>query len=67
MFLKKEIESLRQNITTNNSKIHGVPKDEYIKLEQENVKLKHRIAILIRVCSPKAFRYNLKHESLSDL
>ncbi|XP_003706581.1 arginine--tRNA ligase-like protein [Megachile rotundata] len=47
-FLKKEIECLRQNITTNNSKIPVVPKDEYIKLEQENIKLKHRIAILKR-------------------
>ncbi|XP_034181184.2 arginine--tRNA ligase-like protein [Osmia lignaria lignaria] len=47
-FLKKAIEFLQQNITTNNSKIHGVSKDEYIKLEQENIKLKHRIAILIR-------------------
>ena len=47
-FLKKEIEFLRQSITSNNSKIHSVPKDEYSKLEQENIKLKHRVAILKR-------------------
>ncbi|XP_043263193.1 arginine--tRNA ligase, cytoplasmic [Colletes gigas] len=47
-FLKQEIEFLRENITTNNSKIHSVTKDEYMKLEQENIKLKHRVAILKR-------------------
>ncbi|CAK9796524.1 Arginine--tRNA ligase, cytoplasmic [Anthophora plagiata] len=47
-FLKKEIEFLRQNITANNCKINSIPKDEYVKLEQENLKLKHRVAILKR-------------------
>lgn len=49
-FLKKEIEFLRQNITINDSKINSISEDEYIKLEQENIKLKHRVAILKRVC-----------------
>ncbi|CAK9832851.1 Arginine--tRNA ligase, cytoplasmic [Anthophora retusa] len=47
-FLKKEIEFLRQNITANNRAINSIPKDEYEKLEQENMKLKHRVAILKR-------------------
>lgn len=48
--LRKEIEFLRQNITTNNFMINSVPIDEYVKLEQENIKLKYRVAILKRVC-----------------
>lgn len=48
--LRKEIELLRQNVTTNNFMINSVPIDEYIKLEQENTKLKYRVAILKRVC-----------------
>ncbi|KZC08151.1 Arginine--tRNA ligase, cytoplasmic, partial [Dufourea novaeangliae] len=46
--LKKQIEFLKQNIINNNSKLQTVSKDEYMKLEQENIKLKHRIAILKR-------------------
>lgn len=48
--LRKEIEFLRQNVTTNNFMINSVPIDEYVKLEQENIKLKYRVAILKRVC-----------------
>ncbi|CAL7949117.1 unnamed protein product [Xylocopa violacea] len=47
-FLKKEIEFLRQNITSNCTNANSVPKDEYLKLEQENIKLRHRVAILKR-------------------
>ncbi|XP_033317975.1 arginine--tRNA ligase, cytoplasmic [Bombus bifarius] len=46
--LRKEIEFLRQNVTTNNFMINSVPIDEYVKLEQENIKLKYRVAILKR-------------------
>ncbi|KOC69271.1 Arginine--tRNA ligase, cytoplasmic [Habropoda laboriosa] len=48
VFLKKEIECLRQDIKANNCKINSVPKDEYVKLEQENIKLKYRVTILKR-------------------
>ncbi|XP_053983935.1 arginine--tRNA ligase, cytoplasmic [Hylaeus volcanicus] len=47
-FLKQEIEFLRENIISNNSKLNSAAKDEYTKLEQENIKLKHRVAILKR-------------------
>lgn len=46
--LKQEIEFLHENITTNNAKIQAVSEDEYTKLVQENMKLKHRVAILKR-------------------
>lgn len=47
-FLKKEIELLQQNVKTNNSMVNSVSMDEYVKLKQENIKLKHRVAILKR-------------------
>nr|XP_033323493.1 arginine--tRNA ligase, cytoplasmic [Megalopta genalis] len=46
--LKKQVEYLQQSITNNDSKLQTVPKDEYTKLELENIKLKHRVAILKR-------------------
>lgn len=62
-FLKKEIEFLRQNITTNNSKINSISEDEYTKLEQENIKLKHRVAILKRVCTIKLIPLKLNEQN----
>ncbi|OAD52392.1 Arginine--tRNA ligase, cytoplasmic [Eufriesea mexicana] len=59
-FLKKEIEFLRQNIITNNSKGNSVPKDEYIKLEQENIKLRHRVAILKRTIEAERIKSQSK-------
>lgn len=47
-FLKEQIEFLREYITSDTTTT-SVPKDEYMKLEQENIKLKHRVAILKKV------------------
>ncbi|XP_076289361.1 arginine--tRNA ligase-like protein [Lasioglossum baleicum] len=46
--LKKQIGFLQESIMKNDSKLQTVSKDEYTKLEQENIKLKHRVAILKR-------------------
>ncbi|XP_017875800.1 arginine--tRNA ligase, cytoplasmic [Ceratina calcarata] len=47
-FLKKEIECLKQIVGGNNADASSVSKDEYSRLEQENIKLKHRVAVLKR-------------------
>lgn len=47
--LKEQIQWLHQNITDNTSQIVDVNKEEFERLQQENIKLKHRIAILTRV------------------
>lgn len=49
MYLKEQIESLRQTIANNAAREADVSKEEFAKLQQENIKLKHRIAILKRV------------------
>ncbi|XP_070161394.1 arginine--tRNA ligase, cytoplasmic [Polyergus mexicanus] len=47
--LKQQIEWLYQNIMNNTSQIvSDVSKEEFERLQQENIKLKHRIAILTR-------------------
>ncbi|KAL6448431.1 hypothetical protein ACFW04_000390 [Cataglyphis niger] len=48
-YLKQQIEWLYQNIMNNTSQIvSDVSKEEFERLQQENIKLKHRIAILTR-------------------
>lgn len=64
--LKQEIEFLHENITTNNAKIQAVSEDEYTKLVQENMKLKHRVAILKRVCFHKNSNLQLLNEFRVD-
>lgn len=50
VYLKEQIQWLHQNITNNTSQtVPDVNKEEFEKLQQENIKLKHRIAILTRV------------------
>ncbi|XP_029673443.1 arginine--tRNA ligase, cytoplasmic [Formica exsecta] len=47
--LKQQIEWLYQNVMNNTSQIvSDVSKEEFERLQQENIKLKHRIAILTR-------------------
>lgn len=49
-YLKEQIVLLRKSIENNVLQESAVNKEEFLKLEQENIKLKHRIAILKRVC-----------------
>ncbi|XP_078041342.1 arginine--tRNA ligase-like protein [Augochlora pura] len=63
--LKKQIEYLQQSITKNDSQLQTGSRDEYTKLELENIKLKHRVAILKRTI--KADRSKTQSELKTDV
>ncbi|KAG7204946.1 hypothetical protein KM043_005334 [Ampulex compressa] len=44
--LKEQIDLLKQHVSKNTAATSDVSKDEYAQLQQENIKLKHRVAIL---------------------
>ncbi|XP_011151941.2 arginine--tRNA ligase, cytoplasmic [Harpegnathos saltator] len=65
VFLKEQIELLRQNIADKVSQESTMDKDEVIKLQQENIKLKHRIAILKRTIEAQRAKVSSDSTSLS--
>ncbi|XP_014470943.1 PREDICTED: arginine--tRNA ligase, cytoplasmic [Dinoponera quadriceps] len=65
VYLKDQIELLRRSIADNVSQESTVDKEEFLKLQQENVKLKHRIAILKRTIEAQRGKVPLGPTSLS--